>query len=94
MTKEIALKIAAAILGGIAAFFWWAGNSEAAFFAGVAGAASFFLSVRSGSKARIDSRLADMREQDEKVEAKLTGADAKDDLAIEEDSRSFSNEKR
>ncbi|MEP6704475.1 MAG: hypothetical protein ABJB34_06700 [Acidobacteriota bacterium] len=45
-------QIAAVILAGIAAYFFWAGNTEGAFVSGVLGSVSFFLSVRFQAKER------------------------------------------
>ncbi len=43
---ERIFQIVAAILIGIAAYFFWQSNSDGAFVSGVFGAASFFLSFR------------------------------------------------
>jgi len=47
-------QIIAAVLVGVAAFFFWKQNKEVAFVAGVLGCASFFLSVRYAAKERMD----------------------------------------
>jgi hypothetical protein len=58
----------AVILAGVAAFFWWQGNSDWAFAAGVCAAASYFLSMRFQMKARIKKAYAG-REETAKEEA-------------------------
>lgn len=49
-------QILAVILIGVAAFFLWNGNADAAFVSAVFGAVSFFLSIRFQVKARLKSR--------------------------------------
>jgi hypothetical protein len=49
-------QILAVILIGVAAFFLWNGNADAAFASAVFGAISFFLSVRFQVKARLRSQ--------------------------------------
>ncbi|MBA2606118.1 MAG: hypothetical protein H0U96_04525 [Acidobacteria bacterium] len=46
-------QILAVILIGVAAFFLWKGNADAAFASAVFGAVSFFLSIRFQVKARL-----------------------------------------
>ncbi len=46
-------QILAVILIGVAAFFLWNGNADAAFASAVFGAVSFFLSIRFQVKARL-----------------------------------------
>ena len=46
-------QILAAILAGVAVFFWWRDNTDWAFASGVCAAASYFLSLRFQMKARI-----------------------------------------
>ena len=46
-------QILAVILIGVAAFFWWNGNADAAFASAVFGAVSYFLSIRFQVKARL-----------------------------------------
>lgn len=74
------LKIAAVILLGIAAYFWFNGNNDIAFVTGVAGAVSFFLSVRFGSKTRVDERVAE-RLAKEEFESELMESNEFDNLA-------------
>lgn len=63
---ERTFQIVAVILAGIAAYFLWKGNGDGAFIAGVFGAVSFFLSVRTQVKKRNEER-----EQDEFFEREL-----------------------
>lgn len=49
---ERLFQILAVILAGIAAFFYWKGNIDGLYLAAVAGAVSFFLSVRFQVKER------------------------------------------
>ncbi len=51
-------QILAVVLAGVAAWFLWAGNTDGLFLAAVAGAVSFFLSIRFQVKARIREREA------------------------------------
>ncbi len=60
------------VLLGTAAYFWWTESSEIAFVTGVAGAVSFFLSVRVGSKERVDSRIQERRELEERESLMMT----------------------
>jgi len=55
---DIAFKILAVILAGVAAYFLWQGNGDRAFVAAVFGAVSFFLSVRVQVKRRLNEREA------------------------------------
>ena len=55
---DIAFKILAVILAGVAAYFLWQGNADRAFVAAVFGAVSFFLSVRVQVKRRLNAREA------------------------------------
>ena len=54
-------QILAVILIGVAAFFLWNGNADAAFATAVFGAVSFFLSVRFQVKTRLQTQ-AEQRE--------------------------------
>lgn len=49
-------QILAVVLAGLAAYFLWAGNTDWLFLAAVAGAVSFFLSVRFQVKERLKRR--------------------------------------
>lgn len=61
-------RILAAILGGIAAYFLWKGNGDAAFIAAIAGAVSFFLRIRVQVKSRLSERDREIIElQDQKM---------------------------
>jgi len=53
---ELAFKILAGILAGVAAFFLWQGNTDITFVAAVFGAVCFFLSVRFQVKERLKQR--------------------------------------
>ena len=53
-------QIAAVILGGVAAYFLWRGNSDGAFISAVLGAVCFFLSVR----VQVKGSLIEQREQE------------------------------
>ncbi len=55
-------QIVAVILGGIAAYFLWAGNKDGAFVSAVAGCVAFFLSIRFQVKARNAEREADRQD--------------------------------
>ncbi len=50
-------QILAVILIGVAAFFLWNNNADAAFASAVFGAVSFFLSVRFQVKTRLKSQV-------------------------------------
>jgi len=56
---ERLFQILAAVLAGIAAFFWWKGNIEGLFVSAVLGAVSFFLSIRFQVKERLKRREAE-----------------------------------
>lgn len=60
---ERIFQIAAAVIGVVAAYFLWIGNTERAFIAGVLGAVCFFLSVRFQVKARNEVRERQRHEQ-------------------------------
>ena len=60
---DIAFKILAVILAGVAAYFLWLGNADRAFVAAVFGAVSFFLSVRVQVKRRLTAREAEAEEK-------------------------------
>jgi hypothetical protein len=57
-------QLLAVVLAGIAAYFLWSGQAEAAFVTVVLGAVSFFLGVRFDFKDRIRAR------DDERAESK------------------------
>ena len=61
---ELAFKLAAVILAGIAAYFLWQGNGDGAFVAAVFGAVSFFLSVRFQVKGRLKQREIEREEEE------------------------------
>ncbi|MEO6589241.1 MAG: hypothetical protein ABIP06_08025 [Pyrinomonadaceae bacterium] len=61
---ERIFQIVAVILAGIAAYFYWRGNSDGVFISGVLGAVSFFLSFRFQAKDRMKKL-----DEDEKYEA-------------------------
>lgn len=53
---EKIFQILAAILAGIALFFWWKGNNDAMFISAVIGSVCFFLSYRFQVKERMEQR--------------------------------------
>lgn len=52
------LQIAAVLLVGIAAYFFWIANKDGAFVASVLAACTFFMTIRFRAKQRIDERRA------------------------------------
>lgn len=58
MNLEKLFQLLSVVLFGVAAFFFWRGQNDAMFVAGVFGASSFFLSVRMQVKQRLDERSA------------------------------------
>ncbi len=56
---EFGFQILAVILAGIAAYFYWSGNSDGSLVAGIFASCSFFISYRFRIKTRIDARKAD-----------------------------------
>ncbi|MDQ6786454.1 MAG: hypothetical protein M3033_06500 [Acidobacteriota bacterium] len=56
---ERIFQILAVVLIGVAAFFLWTGNMDALFVAAVAGAVSFFLSIRFQIGERVKQRKAE-----------------------------------
>lgn len=64
-----AFQIAAAVLGGAAAYFYWTGYADGAWVAGVSAGAAFFLSIRFQAKARLEAEAAERAaaEQDAEV---------------------------
>ncbi|MGE3466448.1 MAG: hypothetical protein AB7J13_05895 [Pyrinomonadaceae bacterium] len=54
----IFFQILAVVLAMVAAYFWWQGDIDGMFLSAVAGAVSFFLSIRFQVKARIAEREA------------------------------------
>ena len=62
-------RISAVVLIGVAAFFLWSRIFEVAFISAAVGCVSFFLSVRSQVKERVDKRNAEIiSRQDEAQE--------------------------
>jgi hypothetical protein len=55
-------QIVAVILGGIAAYFLWAGNKDGAFVSAVVACVAFFLSIRFQVKGRNAERDADRQD--------------------------------
>lgn len=49
-------QIMAAILAGVAVFFWWKGSNDAMFISTVVGSVCFFLSIRFQVKERMEQR--------------------------------------
>ena len=66
MSMERLFQILAAILAGVAAYFFWAGNNDGAFILVVLGCVSFFLSVRFQVKER--NRVRDLERLNRKEE--------------------------
>lgn len=56
---ERVFQVLAAVLAGLAAYFWWQGSNDAMFVSAVLGAVSFFLSIRFQVKARVAIREAE-----------------------------------
>lgn len=52
MKIDAIFQIVAVMLAGIAAFFWWQGNTDGLFVSAVLGAVAFFLSIRFQVKER------------------------------------------
>jgi len=78
---EIAFKMLAVILAGVAAYFLWRGNADRAFVAAVLGAVSFFLSVRFQVKERLRQREAEREEEETRSRGdKATEDEIEDDL--------------
>jgi len=73
---ERTFQIVAVILAGIAAYFLWKGNGDGAFVAGVFGAVSFFLSVRTQVKKRNEEREREEYFEREELEEKQTYEDS------------------
>lgn len=67
---EKTFQIVAVILAGIAAYFLWKGNGDGAFLAGVFGAVSFFLSIRTQVKKRNEEREQEEYFEREQLEEK------------------------
>lgn len=55
---ERLFQILAVVLAGIAAFFWYRGQTDALFVSAVLGAVCFFLSIRFQVKERLKRREA------------------------------------
>ncbi len=51
---ELLFRVAAVVLIGVAAFFYYFGNIDGVFVAAVIGCVAFFLSLRYESKTRVD----------------------------------------
>jgi uncharacterized membrane protein SpoIIM required for sporulation len=67
---ESIFRILAVILAGVAAFFLiWRNDAETAFIAAVAGAVSFFLSIRFQVKQRLNRRDAETQRKLDQEEA-------------------------
>lgn len=73
---ERTFQIVAVILAGIAAYFLWKGNGDGAFVAGVFGAVSFFLSVRTQVQQRNKEREREEDFEREQLEEKQTYEDS------------------
>ena len=66
---ERVFQIVAVILAGVAAYFFWTGNKDAAFVSLVFGCVSFFLSIRWQVKER-----REQREQEQSLEQEQKSA--------------------
>ncbi len=64
MKIERVFQIVAVILGGIAAYFLWAGNRDGAFISAVLGCVAFFLNIRFQVKDRNRLREEERQAQD------------------------------
>lgn len=56
-------QVAAVILIGITAFFWWRGNADGLFISAVLGAVAFFLSIRFQVKGRLKQRESEKQQE-------------------------------
>lgn len=56
---EKIFQILAVIFAGIAAFFWWRGNTDGLFISAVFGAVCFFLGIRLEVGTRVEGRRGD-----------------------------------
>jgi hypothetical protein len=68
---ELVFRILAVILIGIAAYFLWSRNGDAAFISVVLGAVSFFLSIRFEVKQRLKIKAIEDEEAWQKEQAEL-----------------------
>jgi hypothetical protein len=94
---ELVFRILAVILIGIAAYFLWRGNGDAAFIAGVFGAVSFFLTIRFQVRGRLTEREIEnearwRREEAEKAREAQDEQDAEE--AQEEETAQYSETAR
>ncbi|HQU82593.1 MAG TPA: hypothetical protein PKY59_05700 [Pyrinomonadaceae bacterium] len=84
---DVAFKILAVILGGIAAYFVWQKNGDGAFLCGVFGAVCFFISIRFQVKERLKEREK-LREEEEmrrrEEEENFDSQDALNDISANE----------
>ena len=64
---ELAFKILAVILIGVAAFFFWRGNADGAFVSAVLGSVCFFISYRFQVKERIRQRESENKTAEEQM---------------------------
>ena len=69
---ESVFRIVAVILIGIAAYFFWRNDSDAAFVSFVLGACAFFLSIRFRIKGRLRERDEEMRGKGEEEQSETT----------------------
>jgi len=65
---ERLFQILAVILAGVAAYFWWLGNTDWLFLSAVGGAVCFFLSIRFQVKERLKVREAERLSAEEAQE--------------------------
>lgn len=78
-------QIAAVILGGIAAYFLWTNNNDGAFVAAVLGAVSFFLSIRTQVKRRLNERERERLALEEEEVRQLEEAEDEADFEIDKE---------
>ena len=78
MTGERIFQILAVLLAGIAAYFFWQGNTDAMFASAVVGACFFFISIRFQIKERIKRRDAESDEVEEERADSENGSDPND----------------
>jgi hypothetical protein len=69
MRAERIFQIAAVVLAGTAAYFFWAGNSDMTFAAAVVGACCLFIGVRFQIRDRQKSREAEYEVENESADA-------------------------
>lgn len=74
MTIDAIFQVVAVMLAGIAAFFWWQGNTDGLWVSAVLGAVAFFLSIRFQAKERIRIRQEEADDEAAETEEPLEEA--------------------